>query len=269
VANELWRLTGKPEYLAWAHRIAFNGFFNGQVANGGFGCSTVAGANGARHVGVSEAAHEAWWCCSMRAAEGFAELVSHALYSQGANLYVAGLNPGTIDTPLAGGRLAAAASGGYPYEGRWTLDVHVAPDEPIVVHFFVPPWGVRPVVTVNGNAVEVRTAESFATVALTLKAGDRLAYAFEQGIYAQPPVNRHSLPGHVTYNYGPLVLALPPGAAEIVRLPPVDVWCWDPIAGCAVCPGSVNVLAPLGERFRLADPDLKRYARQMLFETES
>ncbi len=156
----------------------------------------------------------------MRTAEGFAELVSHALYSQGPNLYVAGLNPGTIDTPLAGGRLAGTASGGYPYEGRWTLDVQVAPDEPIVVHFFVPPWAVRPAVTVNGYAVEVQTAESFTAVALTLKTDDRLAYAFEQGIHTQPAINRHSLSGHVTYNYEPLVLALPPGATETRRLPP-------------------------------------------------
>jgi hypothetical protein len=31
VANELWRLTGKADYLAWAHRITLNGFFAEQV----------------------------------------------------------------------------------------------------------------------------------------------------------------------------------------------------------------------------------------------
>ena len=97
-AHELWRMTGKAEYLAWAHRIVWNGFFNEQTANGGFGCSTVCGANGSRLVGIS--IPEAWWCCSMRAAEGFAELTARSLYSAGRRLYVAGLNPGRISMPL-------------------------------------------------------------------------------------------------------------------------------------------------------------------------
>lgn len=302
VAQELWRLTGEPEYLAWAHRIAYNGFFSGQVANGGFGCSTVVGANGARSVGISEAAHEAWWCCSMRGAEGFAALAERALHADGATLHVTGLCPGRIDMPLGDGRLTATATGGYPYEGRWTLTVETAPATPVPLQLFLPPWGSNPVVQLNGQPVAAadgrvghpppRGEESpkagdgqgeespkavgagfrarpsgFVTVMVRLKAGDRLDYTFEQSIHAQPTCNRHSLPGHVTYNYGPLVLALPSAAPELPQLSPVGAWRWDGTACCATAPAAGGVLSPLGERFRMADPDPGQYRRQLLFES--
>lgn len=311
VAEELWRLTGKAEYLAWAHRIAFNGVFSGQVANGGFGCSTVCGANGARNVGISGAAHEAWWCCSMRGAEGFADLAARALYADGEDLYVTGLCPGRIDMPLDGGRLIGTASGGYPHEGRWILTVESAPEEPVTLHLFVPPWGSNQVVQLNGRPVVAdvplagdgqakeslppREDESpkavgagfqarpsgcsaawkpaatgnFVTVTLRLKSGDCLAYTFEQAIHTQTTINRHSLPGHVTYNYGPLVLALPSGAPEVRRLPPPASWRWDATACGAVSPGFDGVLTPLGERYRLADPDSATYARQLLWKYQA
>ena len=263
VANELWRLTGNADYLAWAHRIAYNGFFAEQVANGGFGCSTVSGANGARQVGIS--IPEAWWCCSMRAAEGFAELAGHAFYSGDQGVYVTGLNPGRLDLSLAGGRLAGLCLGGYPFEGRWTLEVQAAPKNPVAWHFFTPPWAVRPIVSLNGKPVAGQTADGFTTVALALKPGDRLVYAFEQQIQAQPTVNRHSLPGCVTYHYGPLVLAMPPGAPEVRRLPPAAAWRWNETGRCATAPGFDGILTPLGERFQCADPEPKGYARQLLF----
>jgi uncharacterized protein len=265
VAHELWRLTGNAEYLAWAHRILYNGFFNGQVANGGFGCSTVAGANGARRVGVSEAAHEAWWCCSMRAAEGFAELARRACYARGADLFITGLSAGRLDTPLGDGRLTAAATGGYPVEGRWTLTVEEPPPRPVRLHVFAPPWGTRPVLVRNGKQVPATLLDGFLTARLTLRSGDVLAYAFAQRVHARSAVNIHTPAGLVTYNYGPLVLALAPGAPPARRLPPPLRWRWDASAGAAAAPGFGGLLSPLGERFRLANHDPRADSRQILF----
>ncbi|MEI8243208.1 MAG: hypothetical protein WCI17_08085 [bacterium] len=269
VAHELWRLTGKADYLAWAHRITHSGFFAEQVSNGGFGCSTVTGADGARRLGFSEAGFEAWWCCSMRAAEGLSDLARRALHTDGADLYVTGLWPGRVDLPLAGGRLIGTASGGYPCEGRWVLSIEAAPvAAPVTIHLFAPPWGASPVVQLNGQPVSAaqNAVEGFVNVTLQLAAGDRLAYAFEQSIHTQPTRNRHSLPGHVTYNYGPLVLALPSGAPEVRSLPPPQAWRWNETAGCATAAGFDGALSPLGERHRRADPNPAAYGRQLLFE---
>jgi uncharacterized protein len=261
-AHELWRLGGNAEYLAWAHRIVYNGFFQEQVANGGFGCSTVSGADSNCFVGIS--IPEAWWCCTMRAAEGFAELSARALYSDGNCIFVAGLSSGMLDLPLKGGRLAGAATGGYPFEGRWALEVQTAPQGQVAWNFFTPPWAAGPAVTLNGKPVDARTAGGFTTAALTLKEGDRLEYTFVQRVYTRPTVNRHSTPGSVTVCHGPLILALPPGAPRILRLPPVPSWRWDEVGRCASAPGFEGVLTPLGDRFLRAEPE--GYARQMLFE---
>jgi hypothetical protein len=269
VANELWRLTGKADYLAWAHRITLNGFFAEQVSNGGFGCSTVTGADGARSLGFSEGGFEAWWCCSMRAAEGLADLARRALHADGADLYVTGLWPGRLDLPLAGGRLAATMAGGYPAEGRWQLRVTQAPTAPIGLRLFTPPWALRPRLSVNGAPVAAEVADGFCVASAVLKAGDLVRYEFDQELRAQPATNRHTPAGLVTYAWGPLVLALPSGAGEARRLPPASAWRWDAAAACATAPGFAHALSPLGERFRLADPDPERYGRQLLFEGAS
>jgi hypothetical protein len=125
------------------------------------------------------------------------------------------------------------------------------------------------VVVVNGQSVETGMSGGFLSVTLRLKSGDRLAYTFEQSIRTQPTINRHSLPNHVTYNYGPLVLALPSAAPELPRLSPAGAWRWDETACCATAPGADGVLSPLGERARLADPDPATYRRSLLFELGS
>ena len=267
VANELWRLTRKAEYLAAAHRIAYNGFFAEQNANGGFGCSTVSGANGVRHVGI--AIPEAWWCCSMRGAEGFAELAEHSLCTDESGVYFTGLNSGRMNVPLAGGRLVATLLGNYPFAGRLKLEVEAAPKAPFELHFFTPPWAANPAVMLNGKTAASHTADGFTTVTMELKPGDSLAYDFQQAIHCEPTSNRHSSPGYVTYNYGPLILALDVGAPEMPHLPPPAAWRWDPLGHCAVAPGSHAVLTPLGERFERPDPNPKSYARQLLFGGET
>jgi len=267
VAHELWCLTGKAEYLAWAHRIVHNGFFAEEGANGGFGCSTVSGGKGKRALGI--VAPEAWWCCSMRAADGFAELAGNELYSDRDSIYVAGLNPGKIDMPIEGGRLAGLVTGGYPYEGKWTLEVQSAPDKPVTLRFFTPPWAAHPAVALNGKPVDSLIANGFTVVTQPLKANDRLTFAFEQAIYTRPAANRNSLPNQMTYNYGPMVLALPSGASESRLLPKADAWRWDGARQCAVANGFDSVLSPLGERFQTSPRDLKTYSRQLLFDAHT
>ena len=267
VAHELWRLTGKAEYLAWAHRIVYNGFFAEQGSNGGFGCSSVSGGKGSRTLGIL--APEAWWCCSMRAAEGFAELAGNEIYSDSDGVYVVGLNPGKIDMPLAGGRLAGLVTGGYPHEGKWTFEVQSAPDKPVAFRFFTPPWAAHPTVALNGKPVDSRLANGFTIITQPLKANDILTFAFDQAIYTRSQSNRSSLPNLMTYNYGPMVLALPSGAPESHRLPKADAWRWDAARQCAVANGFDGVLSPLGERFQTSPADLKTYSRQLLFDAHA
>ena len=73
----------------------------------------------------------------------------------------------------------------------------------------------------------------------------------------------------MTYNYGPMILALPSGAPESLRLPKAGAWRWDVVRHCAVADGFDGILSPLGERFQTSPPDLKTYSRQLLFEVHT
>ena len=67
----LHRATARPEYLDYARLIWFNAFLPAQRANGGFGCDNcLHGKDSGTRLKVKIS--EAFFCCTMRAAEGFA-----------------------------------------------------------------------------------------------------------------------------------------------------------------------------------------------------
>ena len=85
VAMELFRRTGKDEYLDDAHRIWFSGVERSQRFSGGFGGESC--LNG----GESELFmkfYEAPNCCNMRGAEGLYECAMRSLWCTGDNVLV-------------------------------------------------------------------------------------------------------------------------------------------------------------------------------------
>ena len=63
-------MTREPGYLELAHNILYNALYYAQRANGGFGCDNCAGAFEPTLRPSGEASYEAWWCCTMRGADG-------------------------------------------------------------------------------------------------------------------------------------------------------------------------------------------------------
>ena len=266
-AHDLWRLTGNSDYLSWYHQIVYNGFYAEQRANGGFGCSTVAGANGIRHLEID--LPEAWFCCSMRAAEGFAELARRAICIRGGEVFVTALDAGAIDLPCASGRLQGEISSGYPFDGRWELKVTGAPSDSISFHLFTPPWVSRPVLKLNSKAVPAVAERGFMSASLTLHPGERVAYEFEQIVHREPTVNVNSARSLLTYNYGPLILALRSNARAIESLPSAERWKWDKGSRQATVQGLDEVLTPLSGSLTSVDDDPKQFHRLFLFNAEA
>jgi hypothetical protein len=91
VAMGLFRLTEDVKYLTLANRIRYNGLGYAQRPNGGFGtdkCVFDGGVDGANPVlsPSGEGISEAFWCCTMRGAEGLAAIARNSvLISGGAN----------------------------------------------------------------------------------------------------------------------------------------------------------------------------------------
>ena len=71
LAQDLFGETGERSWLRLANRIFFNGLLSSQRENGGFGCDSCVTRDGRQLLlEVHKGAYEAYWCCSMRGAEG-------------------------------------------------------------------------------------------------------------------------------------------------------------------------------------------------------
>ena len=266
VAQQLWELTGKPEYLEWVHRIVYNGFLLSQVPNGGFGCMEVTGGpEGVQQLKASKIG-EAWFCCTMRGSEGFAELSERSIYLDEQGIYVTGLNSGSFSAVLKQGEFQAQANGGYPLEGCWILNVEKAPEIPTTIRFFFPSWGSNPQVVLNGIAVSSKIENGFVVIKEKLKTKDKLTYSFNQSIYSQATKNKFTKSGLLSYNYGPLVLGLSAGNPSVNRMPNTKDWVWDQTVSCARCKGFDGILSPLNEFYIKSQRDPKTYYRQILFK---
>lgn len=78
VATDLYKLTGKISYLKLAARIYYNAFCYAQRYNGGFGTDKTVGPAGKYLSPAGPGISEAYWCCTMRGAEGLAYLCENS-----------------------------------------------------------------------------------------------------------------------------------------------------------------------------------------------
>lgn len=76
IAVELWKKTGRTEYLEEAHSIYYNAIGYAQKPHGGFGCDCCVGAGGPD---LFNQVYDVTWCCNMRGAVGLAYAAQHAL----------------------------------------------------------------------------------------------------------------------------------------------------------------------------------------------
>ena len=72
LAMRLYEHTDELSYLKTANRILYNALYFAQRENGGFGCDECPCGNKSSF-GISPNNYEAYWCCSMRGAEGLGE----------------------------------------------------------------------------------------------------------------------------------------------------------------------------------------------------
>lgn len=133
VAMELYKLTEKEEYLSVANKILYNGFLAAQRPNGGFGCDSCTGA-GEEAEFLRVKAYEAYWCCSMRGAEGLSYAASNAvLEDEEGNLTFTNYVPGDFHTKVADVHVESA----YPAENQ----VHISfrkVKRPICIALYLP-----------------------------------------------------------------------------------------------------------------------------------
>lgn len=134
VAMKLFQYTGKVSYLELAHKIYYNALCFAQRYNGGFGCDVCTGEK-EKILQVQKDIFEAYWCCTMRGAEGLREMAADTLWIAGDTIHV--LNQNNIQTKVRGIELTLLTS--YPEKGRFTLSADGG--KPSRLKVFIPEFG--------------------------------------------------------------------------------------------------------------------------------
>ena len=164
---QLWRVTGKMDYLEHAEHCLVNQFYANQFETGDFGHHVFFADGVAPFQGVGRA----WWCCTMHGLRACRDVWDAAVTVDGdlvrVNLFQ-GVQWADATRALT---LTTAA------DGTHVLSIPKAPVEGVRVQVRGPAWAKEAVLSVNGNVVEGRADSGYLELPNTLKTGDRLTIA--------------------------------------------------------------------------------------------
>ncbi len=229
LTSNLWRLTGKINYLEDAHLILFNGFLPGQMRQGGFGTGPCVGANG---ICRTKEHFEAPFCCSMRGGEGLSRAIQYSYFLDGDTVFLAFYSDNTALLRFSDGTCKLHQTTGYPHEGTIRLEVlesQVMKEK--CLRFFVPSWAEKESlqVTIDGDKVIPQMKGSFAEVKGKPSTGMVIEITFKQTSGPQPSLHPDRWPGAKRYFRGPLLLGSNTQDASEPLIPVLDLL--DPFKG--------------------------------------
>ncbi len=121
---KLYGATNDAKYLSLAQSVYFNALVFAQRDNGGFGCDVCVNEEKNVLYCDAEGGYEAFWCCSMRGAEGLRSVAKCAFAECDDTLKL--LLPMTGEGAFLNGALKAKFDVGYPYGDRIAIDVERA-----------------------------------------------------------------------------------------------------------------------------------------------
>lgn len=204
VALQLWELTGDTAYLEDAERIYWNALCREQHHNGGFGLDNTPGLAAATN-DLAVACEEAYWCCTMRGAEGLFSAADFAVRVKDDALVFAEYHACKATLTTSVGRVSLTVDTDYPFDGCIRVTLSEVPSAPIALRFFVPSYARTKEPAVNGLVEQKRV----------FKAGEQIEFKLELSRYdlpAQCPDN--AAPTARRRMLGPLLLGVDENGVE-------------------------------------------------------
>ena len=151
----LFRLTQQSEYAVLANRIYYNALLASQRPNGGFGCDLCSGTEqSGRFVQANTDVYEAWWCCSMRGAEGLCSAVANSILTEDGQIWFVHYLPGHFHTEQAD----IDVKTNYPHENRVQLSLRGIRRE-LQLHLYIPQGTKDVSVQINGQPQRVQLSD--------------------------------------------------------------------------------------------------------------
>ena len=136
---QLFRATGRVEYLERAERCLVNGFAHNQYANGDFGSRVFFD----RGIQPSPSVNRSWWCCTMHGYRAFLDVVDHAVVERDGTVTVQLFE----DVDFAGARAGLAVR-----RSRFALTIEVTRAFEGALAVRAPSWAEAPSLSGPGRA---------------------------------------------------------------------------------------------------------------------
>lgn len=161
LTRDLFIETQKPEYLEMCHKIYFNALCHAQRSNGGFGCDLCV-HEGNHYLSIYGKSLDAYWCCSMRGAEGLAAVSSSIAFIDESRIYITFYLDSEIR--IEGAKITITTR--YPEEGSVHIKIEGKPVQKEIA-LFIPDYAVNSfTASVDGLPVETVANEEFAVIKL-------------------------------------------------------------------------------------------------------
>lgn len=185
IANmELFRMTEKGSYLETAHKIYLNAIAFAQRSNGGFGADVCSGVKD-EFLGVSEKElYEAYWCCTMRGAEGLSKAARYQyLRKEDGALVVTAYDNSLLVFKRENDSILLKQSTQYPESGYTLFEIIEGSREALKMNLFLPSYVDREgfSITLNGEPYSepIHREDGFIGISITPAAGTRLELRFD------------------------------------------------------------------------------------------
>ncbi|MBQ0024230.1 MAG: glycoside hydrolase family 127 protein [Bacteroidales bacterium] len=195
VAFELWKATGEVHYRNIAELIYTNALCHAQRTNGGFGCDSCPSPEDPF---LKVSIPEAYWCCTMRGAEGLARVAESSWATRKDCLYV----PFYRNSSVKSEGLSVRQDSAYPQEGKVSFVFN--DNSRGVRSLCIPdlPWADSVQVTLNGKRVHTSSSDGFLNIRHRFAEGDKVDVSFNL------TVRKDSWNGSARYFRGPVQLGL-------------------------------------------------------------
>ncbi len=171
---QLWRQTGKLEYLERAEKCLWNGFYFNQFPTGDFGHHVRAGPG----IKPTDNVARAWWCCTMHGYRAFPDVLDSIVTESGQGIRVNLFEEVDWSGEDISLKLWRSSRQSKPLDWSLSLDVDRAPSTSRSVAVRVPGWAERTEFLLNGRPVAVQVNDGYARLQRKWAVGDRLDINF-------------------------------------------------------------------------------------------
>lgn len=172
VSLELWKATGKMEYLERAEYCLYNELMYNQFDSGDFGSHPIS-QNFGFELATSQG--RCWWCCDYHGLQAMLEasniIVTPKLGRKLINLYAY--------TKFRDSDLAFTLKKESKNSSSFALQIDSCGHAAIPLAFRIPGWASKTTLLLNGKAIEGKAENGYLIVDQNWKKGDRISIFFD------------------------------------------------------------------------------------------